>query len=371
MSSSRPTGQPSCHVRASAAVAGRDSHMKEGDGLGGGLGEDDADGLSDGVGSRAVDPQAVNPAATQTVTMATVTENARPTSAVPALLTSVEVVAQDLRTRGVPEFGHRLRLDLSDPLAGYPEDPPDLIEGLGLAVGQPEAHADHAGLPLAQGIHNLAQLLLKEGEANGVRRNNRLGILDEVAEFAVAVLAEGGMEGDRLAAILLDLDHLLRCHVELGRQLVRCWLAAQVLEHLPLNASELVDDLDHVDGDADGASLVRHGAGDRLPDPPRRVGRELVALGVVELLDGADEAEISLLDEVEEEHASTRVTLGERDDESEVRLEKVVLRVTTVVGDPFEFASVLGVDLLGGRRASLPRKGQPRFAWRGQPPARR
>src|SRR3712207_8943221 len=43
--------------------------------------------------------------------------------------------------------------------------------------------------------------------------------------------------------------------------------------------------------DADGAGLVGHGAGDRLPDPPRRVRRELVALGVVELLDRADETE--------------------------------------------------------------------------------
>src|SRR5660397_73494 len=86
---------------------------------------------------------------------------------------------------------------------------------------------------------------------------------------------------------------------------------AQVLEQLTLHAGKLVDDLDHVHRDADGARLVGHGAGDRLADPPRRVGGELVALGVVELLDRTDQAKVALLDEVEEQHAATRVALGE------------------------------------------------------------
>src|SRR3712207_8270660 len=46
--------------------------------------------------------------------------------------------------------------------------------------------------------------------------------------------------------------------------------------------SHLVDGLDHVHRDADGAGLIRDGPGDRLADPPRGVGRELEALGVVE-----------------------------------------------------------------------------------------
>ena len=135
----------------------------------------------------------------------------------------------------------------------------------------------------------------------------------------------GRVQRDRLAAVLLDLDDLLGGHVELLGELLRGGLAAQVLEHLALDAGELVDDLDHVHRDADGAGLVGHGAGDRLADPPRRVGRELVALGVVELLDRTDQAEVALLDEVEEEHAATGVALGQRDHEAQVGLEQVVL----------------------------------------------
>ena len=86
-----------------------------------------------------------------------------------------------------------------------------------------------------------------------------------------------------------------------------------------------VDLLDHVHRDADGAGLVGHGAGDGLADPPGGVGGELVALGVVELLDGADEAEVAFLDEVEEGHAAAGVALGDAHHEAQVRLEQVVL----------------------------------------------
>src|SRR5207248_5435324 len=62
----------------------------------------------------------------------------------------------------------------------------------------------------------------------------------------------------------------------------------------------------HVDRDADRPGLVRDGARDGLPDPPRRVGRELVTLAVVELLDRADETDVPFLDQVEEAHAAAR-----------------------------------------------------------------
>src|SRR3954468_11631611 len=162
------------------------------------------------------------------------------------------------------------------------------------------------------------------------------------------VCSEIGSPAAFLAAVLLDLDDLLGGHVELLGQLLRGGLAAQVLEHLALDAGELVDDLDHVHRDADGAGLVGHRPGDRLPDPPRRVRGELVALGVVELLDGADQPEVALLDEVQEEHAPAGVALGQRDDEAQVRLEQVVLRAPTVFRDPLQLAQQPGVELLAG-----------------------
>jgi hypothetical protein len=55
-----------------------------------------------------------------------------------------------------------------------------------------------------------------------------------------------------------------------------------------------------VHGDADGARLIGDRTGDRLPDPPGSVGRELKAAPVLELVDRLHQADVAFLDEVEE-----------------------------------------------------------------------
>ena len=110
------------------------------------------------------------------------------------------------------------------------------------------------------------------------------------------------------------------------------------LQQLALDAHELVDGLHHVHGDADGAGLIGDGARDGLADPPGGVRRELEALRVVELLDGADEAEVALLDKVEEQHAASYVALGDGHDETQVRLDKLLLRVDAHLLDAAEAA---------------------------------
>src|SRR5699024_12742393 len=92
---------------------------------------------------------------------------------------------------------------------------------------------------------------------------------------------------------------------------------------------------------------VGHGSSDRLPDPPGGVGGELITLGVVELLHRADQAEVALLDQVQEQHAAAGVALGQGDHEPEVRLQEVVLRPPSVLGDPLQLTLVLALDVLG------------------------
>src|SRR5213075_2200780 len=95
--------------------------------------------------------------------------------------------------------------------------------------------------------------------------------------------------------------------------------------------------------------LVRDRPRDRLADPPRRVRRELVALAVVELLHGADEAERAFLDEVEEAEAAAEVALGDADDEAEVRLDHVRLRRHVAALDALGEADFL----IGGEECDL------------------
>ena len=102
-------------------------------------------------------------------------------------------------------------------------------------------------------------------------------------------------------------------------------LAAQLLLEFALRADELVDGFNHVHRDADGARLVRDSARDRLAHPPRRVCRELIAPAVIELVDGLHQAEIALLDEVEDLESAVRIALGDRHHEPEVCLDELLL----------------------------------------------
>ena len=70
--------------------------------------------------------------------------------------------------------------------------------------------------------------------------------------------------------------------------------------------------------DADGAGLVCDGAGDGLTDPPGGVGGEAEAAVAVELFSGLDEADVALLDQVEECQIVAHVLLGDGNDQTQV-----------------------------------------------------
>ena len=82
-----------------------------------------------------------------------------------------------------------------------------------------------------------------------------------------------------------------------------------------------------MDRDADGPRLVSNRAGDRLADPPRRVGRELVAAAVLELVDRLHQADVAFLDQVEELQAAVGVFLGDRDHQAQVGFNQFLLRL--------------------------------------------
>src|SRR5262252_6532614 len=96
--------------------------------------------------------------------------------------------------------------------------------------------------------------------------------------------------------------------------------------------------IDHVRGDADGARLIGDRAGDRLADPPRRIGRKLVAAAVFEFVDRLHQADVPLLDEIEELQPAAPVLLGDRNDETEVGFDQFLLRAAR-----FAFAATYGL----------------------------
>ena len=85
-----------------------------------------------------------------------------------------------------------------------------------------------------------------------------------------------------------------------------------------MDAAHAAHRLDHVHRHADGAALVGDRPGDGLADPPGGVGRELVAAGVLELVDRPHQARVALLDQVEEAQAAVAVAFGDGDDQPQV-----------------------------------------------------
>ena len=153
-------------------------------------------------------------------------------------------------------------------------------------------------------------------------------------EFGVFLVADGGLQGGGALRDLAHLLHFLRFDAQLAGQFFVVGLFARLLQEFPLGAHHLVDLLDHVHRDADVAVLVGDGAGDGLPDPPGGVGGELVALAIVELLHGADEPRVALLDEVEQVHVLGVVVLGDGDDQAQVRLDHAVFGALVAGLDP-------------------------------------
>ena len=121
-------------------------------------------------------------------------------------------------------------------------------------------------------------------------------------------------------------------------------------------------------GNTDGTGLVGDGARNGLTDPPRGVRGELEALLVVELLDGANQTEVTLLDQIQEQHATADIALGDRDDQTQVCADERLLglktnvlntRKTTHLGaGELDLACLGSLKLLGSLETGLDLHGQ-------------
>src|SRR4051794_21000593 len=234
--------------------------------------------------------------------------------------------AQFARPRRMAQLAQRLRFDLANPFARDREALTDFLERVLAAVADAEPHLDHLLLTRRQRLEDRLGLLLQVQVDHRFGRRDHLAILDEVAKMRIFLFADRRLERDRL---LRDLQHL----ADLGHRNVHPLgdlfggrLATELLDQRAGGANQLVDRLDHVDRDADRARLVGDGASDRLADPPRRIGRELVAAAVLELVDRLHQADVAFLNQIEELQAAIGVLLRDRDDEAEVGFDELLLR---------------------------------------------
>src|SRR5438067_7220789 len=209
----------------------------------------------------------------------------------------------------------RLGLDLTHALARQAEPPADLLEGLGLGVVEPVAEDQHLALALRERRKSICEGLTAERNLD-LLIGQRPVTGDEIAEDGVLGVADGLVEAGRGPRRRLDLVCLGNGEIGFLRDFLERGLAPELCPEGPLGAVQLLHPLDDVDRHPDRPRLVRERPRDRLADPPRGVGRELVAAAPVELLDRANQAERAFLDQVEKRQTLVAVVLRNRDDET-------------------------------------------------------
>jgi hypothetical protein len=101
--------------------------------------------------------------------------------------------------------------------------------------------------------------------------------------------------------------------------------AAELLNKRAVDRPHFAHRIDHMHRHANRAALIGDRSRDRLANPPRGVGAELVAAGVFEFIDGPHQAGVALLDQIEERQAAVAVFLGDTDDQPQVTGREVPL----------------------------------------------
>ena len=132
----------------------------------------------------------------------------------------------------------------------------------------------------------------------------------------ILLLTDRRFQRYRLLRNLDDLTHPLDRNVHAVRNLLRRRFAAKLLQELSGNTNQLVDGLHHVNRNTNRSCLIGNGSCDCLTDPPGCIRRELEALAEVEFLYRLDQAKISLLNQIKEQHAAADVTLCNRNHKS-------------------------------------------------------
>ena len=197
----------------------------------------------------------------------------------------------------------------------------DLLQGVVAGHLDAKAHPQNLGLARRQAVQNIFHHITQTGLHGGLHGSGVGAVLDEVAQVGVVIVANRSLHGDRLFGDLHDLADLVFRDLHPGRQHAGIGLKAELLQMLPADTVHLVDGLDHVHRNADGAGLIGNRAGDGLANPPGGIGGELVAAAVLKFVNRFHQADVALLDQVEKLQTAVGVFFSNRDDQAQVGLD--------------------------------------------------
>src|SRR5215208_4435468 len=256
-----------------------------------------------------------------------------------------EGAAQGAGVAAGADGSQSLDLDLPGPLLGDAEFLGDLAKGEGLAAIEAVAHLDDPGLSLGKRPDGLdeRQLPLAGLDARVVVAGAL--VWEQLAELGAFFSVDLRVDAGYGLADLAQAPGLFRLYAEALDDFLLGSVAAELDAESVLGASQAVESVNDVRGQADGAGVIGDGASDGLADPPRRVSREAVAHLGVELLDGPDQARVPLLDQILEGHAAAPVLLGDGDDQPQIRLDELLTGLHVPPADsPGESLLFTGVE---------------------------
>src|SRR6266849_8546231 len=231
------------------------------------------------------------------------------------------------RARRMTQFSQHLGFDLADAFASNREDLPHFFERMIGAVIQAKTHADDSFLARRERLQHGGHLFLQIEIDGRVRGRLHVFILDEVAKVRLVFFSDGRFEGKGLLRNLLGLAHRVHGNVHALGNFFRSRLTPEFLHQLLTGANLLVDRLDHVHGNADGARLIRDGPGDGLANPPSGVGRKLVAAAPLEFVGTLHESKVAFLDQIKKLQPAIGVLFGDGHNEAKVGLGQFFLRL--------------------------------------------
>src|SRR5512133_17656 len=241
----------------------------------------------------------------------------------------------------------RARLDLPHTLARQAELAADRLERSRIAVAvQPVAPLQHFLLLVGKLGDRAPEHVLLEADRQLLLGLRLLGG-EQVAERGIALRADRPVEARDRARGLPHFSELLQRELRLLGDLLVGRLPPELRGERPLRASDFLLAVGDVHRDPDGPRLVGHPALNGLADPPGRVRRELEAAAPVELLHRADQADDSLLDQVEQREPVALIPLRDRDDQAQVRVDHPLLGFGVAALDPL---GELDLFLLGQQR---------------------
>src|SRR5216684_8709044 len=160
-----------------------------------------------------------------------------------------------------------LGFDLPDALARDRELLTYLFQRVVLVHADPEAHAQDALFPRCERGEHARRSLAQVRLDSCVDRLERVLVLDEVAEAAVILVPDGGLDGERLLRKPEDSTHPFQRHAQLFGKLLGGRFTADLVEHLPRCAEYLVGHLNHLQGNTASTRLDSDSTTTRLENP--------------------------------------------------------------------------------------------------------